>query len=302
MNPGGCSATIHGVSCPNLAPTALGSTVMLNSYLATGTRTMTSFLNPALSSVMLAIALFVGLLVCLDIGYRLGHRAAEKYSEAAHEGIGVIEAAIFALLGLLLGFSFSGGTSRLDARRQLIVQEANAIGTAYLRLDQLPASEQPEMRQLFREYLDTRLRVYEKLHDQIAAEQQQARAEQLQREIWSKAVAGSRGDPTQNATRLLLPALNEMIDVTTARTIALHTHLPRLVFVMLVFVALLSALLAGYAMAKRKQRSALHMLLYAGVIALTIYVILDLDDPRAGLIHLDKADNALIQLRDSIHQ
>ena len=259
-------------------------------------------MNPALSSVMLALGLFVGLLVCLDIGYRLGHRAAEKYSDAAHEGIGVIEAAIFALLGLLLGFSFSGGTSRLDARRQLIVQEANAIGTTYLRLDQLPGSEQPEMRQLFREYLDARLGVYEKLRDPISSGQQQAHAEQLQREIWSKAVAGSRGDPTQNATRLLLPALNEMIDVTTARTIALHTHLPRLVFVMLVFVALLSALLAGYAMAKRKQRSALHMLLYAGVIALTIYVILDLDDPRAGLIHLDKADNALIQLRDSIRQ
>jgi hypothetical protein len=61
-------------------------------------------------------------------------RSSEKYTEAAHEGIGVIEAAVFALLGLLLGFSFSGGTSRMDTKRQLIVQEANAIGTAYLRL------------------------------------------------------------------------------------------------------------------------------------------------------------------------
>ena len=263
---------------------------------------MVSFMNPALSSVMPAVGLFAGLLVCLDIGYRLGRRAEEKYSESAHEGIGVIEAAIFALLGLLLGFSFSGGTSRLDARRQLIVQEANAIGTAYLRLDQLPASEQPEMRRLFREYVDTRLGVYEKLPDEIAVEQQMTRAEQLQREIWSKAMADSREDPTQNAARLLLPALNEMIDVTTARRIALHVRLPGLVLVVLILVALLSALLAGYAMAKRKRRSTLHMLLYASVIALTIYVILDLDDPRAGLIHLGKADNALIQLRDSIRQ
>ena len=73
-----------------------------------------------------------------------------------HEGIGVIEASIFALLGLLLGFSFAGGTSRLDERRELIVKEANAVSTAYLRLDLLPAAEQPEMRHLFRVYLDTR--------------------------------------------------------------------------------------------------------------------------------------------------
>ena len=70
-----------------------------------------------------------------------------------------MEAAVFALLGLLLGFSFAGGTSRLDARRQLIVQEANAIGTAYLRLNLLPSTEQPEMRRLFREYVDARLHV-----------------------------------------------------------------------------------------------------------------------------------------------
>lgn len=82
-----------------------------------------------------------------EAGFRVG-RSSEKYTEAAHEAIGVIEAAVFALLGLLLGFSFSGGTSRMDTERQLIVQEANAISTAYLRLDQLPASEQPEMRPL----------------------------------------------------------------------------------------------------------------------------------------------------------
>lgn len=84
-----------------------------------------------------------------------------KVSETAHEGIGVIEAAVFALLGLLLGFSFSGGISRMGTKRQLIVQEANAIGTAYLRLDQLPASEQPEMRRLFMQYLGARLSVHE---------------------------------------------------------------------------------------------------------------------------------------------
>jgi hypothetical protein len=261
---------------------------------------MSAFLNPTLFSLTMAAGLFLGILACLELGYRAGRRAAGKHPEWAHEGIGVIEAAVFALLGLLLGFSFSGATSRLDARRQLIVQEANAIGTAYLRIDQLPAAEQPEMRRLFRDYLDTRLRVYQALPDLKAAEQQLARGSQLQQDIWSRAVAGSRADSTQNAARLVLPALNDMIDVTTARTIALHTRLPALIFALLVLVSLLSGVLAGYAMATRQRRSRLHMLLYAGVIALTVYVVLDLDDPRAGFIRLDTAENALVQLRDSI--
>ena len=91
-----------------------------------------------------------------------------------------------------------------------------------------------------------------------------------------------------------------MVDVTTARTIALHTHLPPLIFGLSIAVALLSALIAGYDMAKRRKRSSLHGLLYAVVIALTVFTFLDLDYPRFGLIRLDAADSALIQLRDSI--
>jgi len=114
-------------------------------------------MNPAQWAVVWSAGLFVGMVACLDAGYRIGCRSSAKHPELAHEGVGAIEAAVFALLGLLLGFSFAGGTSRLDARRQLIVQEANAIGTAYLRFDLLPATDQPEMRQMLREYVDARL-------------------------------------------------------------------------------------------------------------------------------------------------
>ncbi len=257
-------------------------------------------MNPAQWAVALSMGLFVAMVACLELGYRVACSSARRTPDSAHEGIGAIEAAVFALLGLLLGFSFAGGTSRLDARRQLIVHEANAIGTAYLRLDELPATEQPELRHLFREYVDARLQVYENLPDQEAATRDLAHGSQLQQEIWTKAVTASRGDPTQNAARLLLPAINEMIDVTTARTIALYTHLPSLIFALLMSVALLSALLAGYAMAKRKSRSWLHILIYAAAVSVTVYAVLDLDNPRFGLIHLKAADNALVQLRDSI--
>ena len=251
-------------------------------------------------SVALSVGLFVVLIVCLEIGYRIGRRSSRRDGELTHGGIGAIEAAVFALLGLLLGFSFAGATSRFDAKRQLIVQEANAIGTSYLRIDLLPAKDQPEMRRLFREYLDARLDV-EKLTDQKAAAEAIAHAEQLQRKIWSSALSAGQTDPSRNVVRVLLPALNEMIDITTSRSIAQDTHLPGLIFALLICVALLSGLLAGYAMAGRKRRSWLHMVLYAMAIAVTIYVVLDLEYPRFGLIRLNAADRAMLQLRNSIH-
>lgn len=248
-------------------------------------------------AVALAVGAFAGIMVCLEVGYRLGRRRSE---DVAQEGIGALEAAVFALLGLLLAFSFAGGTSRLDARRQLIVEEANAIGTAYLRLDLLAAADQPEMRRLFRQYLDARLQLYRELPDLPATEQEMEHTARIQQRLWTLAVTASRASTTPEVATLLLPAMNQMIDVTTSRKVALYTHLPSLILAVLMIVALFSGLLAGYAMAKRRGRSWVHMLVYAFVVAVTIYAVIDLDYPRSGLIRLDVADIALTKLRDSI--
>jgi uncharacterized protein YneF (UPF0154 family) len=247
--------------------------------------------------IALSLGALAGMLICLEIGYRL---ARKQLTETSQDGVGAMEAAVFALLGLLLAFSFSGGTSRLETRRQLIIEEANAIGTAYLRVDLLAAEEQPEMRRLFKEYLDARMAVYQQLPDLAAAERQIALAEGIQARLWTKAVAASRASGTPVIAQLLLPALNQMFDVTTARRVVLYTHLPALILVLLLSVAMLSGLLAGYAMAKRGARSWLHMLAYAGAVSVTIYAIIDLDYPRTGWIRLDAADSALVKLRDSI--
>ena len=244
---------------------------------------------------VIALGLFVGMLVCIDLGYRLGRRAQRNVS--SHEGIGALEAAVYGLLALLLGFAFSGATSRFETHRQLSVKEANAIGTAYLLLDQLPAEQQPEMRRLFRDYLAARLAVQAGVSEGLP-DRGVAQSAQLQQQIWSRAVAASGSDSTQNSARMLLPAINEVIDVTTERAVAFRAHLPYLVFYLLIFIALMSALLAGYTMAKRKKRSLLHMFLYAACIAATIYTVIDLDRPRSGMIRVDAADQALLQVRD----
>ena len=109
------------------------------------------------------------MILLLELGRRLGRRRQGRDEEGARAGLGAVEGAVFTLLGLLIAFTFSGAASRFDMRRQLIGQEANAIGTAWLRLDLLPAQAQPELRDLFRRYLDLRLAAYRKMPDVEAA-------------------------------------------------------------------------------------------------------------------------------------
>jgi hypothetical protein len=251
-------------------------------------------------ALVLFTGLFAGVLASLEIGYRVGRNRSRKNPESGFEGLGAMEAAIFSLVGLLLAFSFSGAASRFEARRQLIVKEANAITTAYQRLALVPTGDQSELRHLFPEYLDARLQGFQRILDRPVANEEFARAARIEQQIWSRALAASRSDPTQNSSRLLLPALNQMSDVANERTVALETYMPELIFGLLVGVVLMSGLLAGYAMARRPRRSWLHMVFFSAVISLTISVIFDFNYPRYGLIRIDAADNILLQLRDSM--
>ena len=252
---------------------------------------------------LFTLGLFLGMLLFLEIGRRVGTRRMKEDSETAGEGVGAVDGAVFALLGLLLAFTFSGASSRFDTRRQLIVEETNDIGTAYLRLDLLPPSAQPALRESFRRYLDARIEVYQKLPDIAAARESLAKANELQGQIWRQAVAASRAEGAPPAAPiLLLPALNTMIDITTTRTLATQMHPPTIVFVMLFGLALAASLLAGYGMTGSKVRGWFHMLGFALVIAVAVYVIMDVEYPRLGLIRVDAFDQALIDLRESMNR
>lgn len=249
----------------------------------------------------LSVGLLLSMLLLMEIGRRIGVRRQATDPGLAKGGFGAIEGGVLGLLGLLLAFTFSGAGARFDARRQLIVEETNAIGTAYLRLDMLPAGAQPALREKFRRYVDARLIVYRKLPDRVAAQQELTKANNLQKEIWLQAIAAVRSEnaPPQ-AAMVLLPALNVMIDVTTSRTLAGQMHPPMIIYIMLVALALVSSLLAGYGMASGKSRSWLHMFCFAMVIAVAIYVILDMEYPRLGLIRVEAFDQALVALRASL--
>lgn len=253
-----------------------------------------------LAVIGIIVLLFGAMLAAAEMGYRRGRRRAALDPEGASAGTGAVEAAVFGLLGLLLAFTFSGAASRFDTRRALVVEEANDIGTAWLRLDLLSPEDQPALRDLFRAYLDTRIAAYRKLPDLDAARRELARSAELQAAIWRRAhEACRRADTPREATVLLLPALNAMIDITTTRTWSAFHHMPSLVFISLFLVALLASVLVGDALSGAARRNLLHAFVFSAAIALTIYVIIDFEYPRVGIIRLDDSDQVLVELRES---
>jgi hypothetical protein len=248
-------------------------------------------------AIWIALGLIIAMVGVMQTGWRIGRRLQDEPMKPAN--VQTIGTAVFALLGLLIAFTFSNGISRFEVRRNLIVEEANNIGTAFLRIDLLPHEAQPEMRQFFRSFLDSRLAAYRYIPDLKAAMKELDHGNQLQQQIWSHAVNHCKGEPTPCAM-LLLPALNSMIDITTTRTMLSQFHPPMIVFILLIVFSVTAALLAGYEMATGSH-SWLHIIGFSVAMAITIYVILDVEYPRIGFIRIDQTDQVLIDLRKSMN-
>jgi hypothetical protein len=257
--------------------------------------------QPTIPVPLFAIALLVGMLLLVELGRRLGTRRLSQETQAGRGDLGGIEAAVFGLFSLLIAFTFGGAAERFGEKRMLIAEEANDIGTAYLRLDLVPQDKQPALRELFRKYLDSRLDTYRKLPDMVAAREEMAKSKSLQNEIWSNAVLATRLPESHSAAgMLLLPALNNMIDIATTRTMALQNHPPGIIFALLFALGLICSLLAGYRMANDPRRSWLHILGFTLFTVIIVNVILDIEYPRIGSIRLGNYDQVLVDLRDSM--
>ena len=257
-------------------------------------------MNSTSAWIFATLALFVGMVLLIELGRRLGQHRMVRDLEGARAGLGAVEGALFGLLGLLIAFTFQGAASRFDTRRALIVEEANAVSTAWARLDMLPVAAQPPLRELFRCYLDARLAVYQQPPELAAVRAALEKSNGLQQEIWAAATTACRTEEGRGLTMLVLPPLNVMFDITTTRTMALLHHPPLIIFGSLFALALGCSLLAGFGMAGGKMRSWAHMLGFAIIMAFAVYVILDLEFPRLGFIRVDAADRALTSLRGSM--
>jgi len=251
-----------------------------------------------LTPILIVGGLIVGMPLAVEVGRRIGARGGGAESGKTQPGLGPIQGAAFSLLGLLLAFTLNGAASRFDSRRMLIVDEANAIGTAYLRVDLLAPSAQPAIRDLFRRYLDSRLAAERSLPDLQAALAAIAEAERLQGEIWTRVLAATHlADSHADAAKLLIPTLNQMFDTSSTRTMSARAHPPPSIFGLLFGLSLLCSLLAGFGMAKGRRRSLLHTIGFTLSTAAVVYIILEVEYPRFGLIRISDFDTVLTDLR-----
>lgn len=222
-----------------------------------------------------------------EIGFRVGRRSRARNEEDTKPWIAAVEGAMFGVLALLLGFTVSMAVSRYDTRRLLLLQEANAIGTVYWRSQLVPAPEGSEMIGLLREYVDTRLQF-----DRASKAQDfrvvRDRGDKLQSELWSRAAGFAAKDPRSVTAGLLLESLNQAFDMETARWAAFNAHVPETVIMVDAAAALLAIALVGYSFGLGGHRNPFTEWWLTVCLTLVLMVIIDLDQPLHGLIHVSQ--------------
>ncbi|MCA0303182.1 MAG: DUF4239 domain-containing protein [Proteobacteria bacterium] len=229
--------------------------------------------------VLFAI-LVVGAYVSSDLGYRLGRRVGPR-DEAFDHQLGIVRGATFAMVAFLIGFAFSGAASRYVERLDIIVKEANALGTAWLRADTLPEPSRGQLRGALRDYAADRVEALRQ-SDVEPVVAHIARANTFHARIWKAGIDGTAGNPA--LALLVLPALNEVIDLHTTHLSASKRHLPVAILVGVLITAGLSLGLAAFGHGQIGRRFAWLDLLYGVVLAAALWMTIDLDYPRYGLI------------------
>jgi hypothetical protein len=199
---------------------------------------------------------------------------------------------------LLLAFRISGALQRFDDRRQLVLQEATAVTTAYDRLSLFEGQVTRELQRKLKDYVLARLDLYRMPHDfslwqeaEEFSDAQQKKLLELKDRLWDAAVVACPKSDYQPACSLTLPALNSLFEVARLRAGVSEKHPPQIIYIMLFGLGLGCSLLAGFGMAAAATRSSIHMALFAATLAVALYIVTDMEYPRLGLIRIDAFDH-----------
>lgn len=247
---------------------------------------------PPVAAALLVLALLVGVGVAFELGFRLGRTRSERYRDHESPQVGAIQGATLGLLALLLGFSFAGAADRFLMRQDLVVREANAIGTAWLRAELLAPPHRDALRASLAGYAALQLELgaalrgteSQDIEDRIAAAQDV---------IWRTALEGVADRPDR--IRPVLEPVNEAIDLHASRMSAITLHLPTPVLVLIVASSLLAMAVLGYGCGLGGVRILPMTAPLAILIVAALWLTVDLDRPRAGLIQVN--DEPLRALR-----
>lgn len=250
------------------------------------------------SSVLIAGVLFVSMALCIEVGYRAGCRGP-AFSEASKTQVNSIQAALLGLLALLIGFTFSLSLQRFDSRSEAVVEEANAIGTAYLRSQLLTESVRTPTRDALHRYIDLRVQAGGvTLADPASRQRLQAQTSGLLDELWQLARTAVAADARPVTTGLYVQSLNELIDAYGRRSAALDRHVPEVVLFLLYGTFLLTGTIVGYAAGLGGRRASFVTYVLVALVVTMVFIIIDLDRPRRGLIEVSQ--QSLVALKAEV--
>jgi hypothetical protein len=242
------------------------------------------------SSIAIALSLILLMALALRIGFMVGMRStAIKNCKQCKEHISTLLSSLLGMLALILGFSFSIALERHGSRSEAVIEEANAIGTAYLRTTLLPEAYRQEAQQLIAQYLDVRIKEsHFNLTQRAERETLNQQANNLQMQLWNNVSQAAVHEPNTVTTGLPVQSINAMIDAYGKRYAELNRHIPELVLWLLFFAFIVSGGMLGYSAGISNHQPSKVVFVMLTVVVLMMYLVIDLDRPRRGLIHIDQ--------------
>jgi hypothetical protein len=246
---------------------------------------------------LLIICMAVGVSLCVEAGYRLGRYRGQLPERETEAPVGTMVGATLGLLAFMLAFTFGLAASRFEDRRQLVVEEANAIGTTYLRAGLLPQQQAGKVRQWLSSYVDSRLEAVRTGDPEIALR----RADELHPQLWNEAEIAARGQGDSVAVGLFVQALNETIDVHARRVlVGLQSRLPPPLWVALFLLTGLAMAGVGYQEGIAKSRRSPALLVLVLTFSIIMALIADLDRPQQGFLSVSQ--NAMVKLQETFEK
>lgn len=246
-------------------------------------------------AIVVAVILFFLLLLFYWLGRRLRIFQVKRNPALEKVELGSINGLLLGLLGLLLAFSFGMSNSRYDTRRQLVIEEANNIGTVILRTDVYPDSMRTLLRADLKEYVEARISFYQAGMDFQKVVMYFLKADSIGKKIWSAVANYARVDNISTRTSEMIPALNAMIDITTTRRAAGEATIPDSILYFLFALCVCSSFLLGHD--NKGEINWVAVTGFAVMLSATVFTIIDLDKPRSGLINMDKPNEKIVELR-----
>jgi len=249
------------------------------------------------SSIAIAVALFITIVVFNEFGFRIGRFVQIRTDHEVKTLTGSIQGSILGLLALLLGFTFSMSMQRFDNRSMALIDEANTIGTAMLRVQLLPEHHRATANEYFQRYVDLRITVGQV--DLTKREERKIfndKISNLQHELWALAIFATNEDPRAATTGAFVKSLNDVFDSQGRRNALLQMHVPEVVLMLLFVVFISSGGILGYSGGLSGKRVFAPIMLVSLLITLIVFIIIDLDRPKRGLIQVDQT--AMIELKD----